>query len=133
VECLLALGADPNIQNEEGQTPLHIAVQKYIEMNRERKARKQQVMDGEERQALEEDDRLLYEDLKRIMKELLFNGAKREIMGSFELSSGASHPDRESSLSQSTVRKVTPFQLLYHVVEDLPPREFRSLRVILVS
>jgi hypothetical protein len=90
-------------------------------------------MDGEERQALEEDDRLLYEDLKRIMKELLFNGAKREIRGSFELSSGSPNADREASLSQSTVRKVTPFQLLYHVVEDLPPREFRSLRVILVS
>jgi hypothetical protein len=90
-------------------------------------------MENEDRQAMEEDDRIVYEDLKRIMKELLFNGAKREIMGSFELSSSAPHANRESSLSQPIVRKVTPFQLLYHVVEDLPPREFRSLRVILVS
>ena len=56
-------------------------------------------MEAEERQALEEDDRLLYEDIKRIMKELLFNGAKREIMGSFELSSSAPNPDREVSSS----------------------------------
>ena len=82
---------------------------------------------------MEEDDRIVYEDLKRIMKERLFNGAMREIMGSFELSSSAPNSDGEASLSQPIVRKVTPFQLLYHVVEDLPPREFRSFKVILVS
>ena len=102
------MGADPNIQNDEGQTPLHIAVQKYIELNRERKERELEGMDEEDRMALEEDDQLVYEDLKRIMKELLFNGARRDVEGSFELASDAK-AGRESAMSQTVVRKVTPY------------------------
>ena len=29
-ECLLALGAKPNMKNKDGQTALHIAIQKYV-------------------------------------------------------------------------------------------------------
>ena len=86
----MALGADPNAQNDEGQSPLHIAVQKYIEMNKERKAREGDAMEEEEREALDEEDHIIYEDLKRIMKELLFNGARRDLVGSFEMAQTSS-------------------------------------------
>ncbi len=45
----------------------------------------------------------MYEDLKRIMKELLFNGARREIMGKFELG------NNQSERGTIKVRSVTPF------------------------
>jgi hypothetical protein len=35
VECLLAHGANPNSQNKDGQTPLHIAINKYIQQTLE--------------------------------------------------------------------------------------------------
>lgn len=73
---------------------------------------------------LEEEDTLVYEDLKRIMKELLFNGAKREVKAKFDLSDG-------TRLSVAT-REVTPFELLVHFEDDLPTKEFKSLKVILV-
>jgi len=77
---------------------LHIAVQRYISMNAERKARKNEVLDEEERAILDEEDGLMFDDLKRIMKELLFNGARRDILGKFEVSN-ASHTGRETSMS----------------------------------
>ena len=49
MECLLALGADPNLQNEDGQTPLHIAVQRYIEMNQDRIERSNKALEEAER------------------------------------------------------------------------------------
>eukprot|EP00347_Sterkiella_histriomuscorum_P010121 403377524 len=54
VEALLGLGANPNSQIREGQSCLHLAVTKFIE---------------------ETED---YEEPKRIIKELLFNGASRD-------------------------------------------------------
>ena len=37
-------------------------------------------------QQAEEEEQVMYTDLKHIMKELLFNGARRDIIGNFELS-----------------------------------------------
>jgi Ankyrin repeat len=85
------LKANPNATNSDGQTPLHIAVQRYLQLNTDRKARLAQrqsaeiEVDHDEDLAQEEEEQFLYEDLKRIMKELLFNGAKREIKAKFEL------------------------------------------------
>ena len=31
VECLIARGADPNAQNDDDHTPLHIAIHNYIQ------------------------------------------------------------------------------------------------------
>ncbi len=53
VECLLGMGVDLNAQTKDGQSALHLAVVKMIEEPEE------------------------FEDLKRIIKELLFNGADR--------------------------------------------------------
>lgn len=59
-------------------------------MNADRKNRHNQTTDDDFDPQAEEDDELLYEDLKRIMKELLFNGARRDIKGKFELTDGSS-------------------------------------------
>jgi len=56
VECLLGFEADPNLQDLDGKTPLHLAVTKYL-----------QDIDN-------------FFDYKRIIKELLFNGADRSIV-----------------------------------------------------
>lgn len=66
---------------------MHIAVQKYIEMNQDRKDRLgSNNLDEEQIQLAEEEEQVNYTDLKHIMKELLFNGARRDIMGNFDLS-----------------------------------------------
>jgi hypothetical protein len=72
-------------------------------MNKERKAREDDGMEEEEREALDEEDRLVYEDLKRIMKELLFNGARRDVVGSFEMAQTSS-ANHTSSGNQPSVR-----------------------------
>ena len=72
VECLLALKADPNARNSDNQTPLHIAVQRYI----------QQSLDTSATEEQKESD---FEDAKRVIKELLFNGADRTLEGRFNL------------------------------------------------
>ena len=43
-------------------------------------------IDQEQIQLIEEEEQVMYSDLKHIMKELLFNGARRDILGKFELS-----------------------------------------------
>jgi hypothetical protein len=45
----------------------------------------------------------MYEDLKRIMKELLFNGARRDIVAKFELGNNL------GDNVDIQVREVTPF------------------------
>ena len=76
MECLLALGADPNAKNLDNQTPLHIALQKYIQNAIDRPV--DQLVDDEEDQD--------YQDVKCVIKELLFNGANRSFLGKFNLS-----------------------------------------------
>lgn len=60
------------------------------------------------------------------MKELLFNGARRDIAGKFEL---GNNPGDEASVK---VRSVTPYQLMFHFRSEIPENEFKSLRIILV-
>jgi len=67
-------------------------------MNSERKARNAEGMDEEEREVLDDEDKLMFDDLKRIMKELLFNGARRDIVGKFEVSN-TGPAARESTMS----------------------------------
>ena len=65
---------------------MHIAVQKYIEMNQDRRDRLgSNNLDQEQILLAEEEEQVIFTDLKHIMKELLFNGARRDIMGNFEL------------------------------------------------
>jgi hypothetical protein len=57
-------------------------------MNADRNLRKtgvDQNADENQEQQADEEDEYLYEDMKRIMKELLFNGASRGIRAKFEL------------------------------------------------
>jgi hypothetical protein len=140
-ECLLALGANPNAINTEGATPLHIAVQKYIQMNTERNIRHDEQPPAEDdtnareqEEALDEEDELMYEDLKRIMKELLFQGARREIKARFELSNTEVEDDKLFTNRFSTVqRDVTAFEMLQHFKKELPMKEYLSLRIILMD
>jgi hypothetical protein len=67
-------------------------------MNTERNARKNEALEEDERFALDDEDKLMYDDLKRIMKELLFNGARRDIVGKFEVSN-TGPAGRESTMS----------------------------------
>jgi hypothetical protein len=52
-------------------------------MNTERSNRKG--YDDEALKNLEEEDQGIFDDIKRIVKELLFNGARRDIVGKFEI------------------------------------------------
>ena len=47
---------------------------------------------------MDEDDEFMYEDLKRIMKELLFNGAERNMLAKFSLA----NVDPESGIANRT-------------------------------
>jgi hypothetical protein len=79
----------------------------------------------------------LYEDLKRIMKELLFQGARREIRAKFDLSNTDTEmnvDDAKSFNRISTVSKtVSPYEMLMHFQKELPEKEFNSLRIILMD
>jgi Ankyrin repeats (3 copies) len=108
VECLLALKADPNAKNSDSQTPLHIAVQRYIQ------------------QSLDAQDESEFEDVKRVIKELLFNGADRSLEGRFNLSL----LDEEMP---SAFIHLTPKELLEQFEHKLPPKEYLSLSRILVN
>lgn len=55
VQALIKLGADPNSQDFEGNTPLHLCLDTLF------------------------DDRESFEWVKNIVKELIFSGSKREI------------------------------------------------------
>ena len=79
MECLLSLGAIPNAKNQDDQTPLHIAVQRYIQISLDLSEDKK----GEEETEEETDE---FDFVKRICKELLFNGADRSCTGRFNLS-----------------------------------------------
>jgi hypothetical protein len=72
----------------------------------------------------------MYEDLKRIMKELLFNGAERNMVGKFTLANidDNGFPSRSSLV----VKQLTPFQLLQYYQKEIPEREYNSLTIILV-
>ncbi len=83
MECLLAHRANPNAQNKDGQTPLHIAINKYITQTLEDAAQNYEA-DPQE-----------FEDMKRVVKELLFNGADRDIKGRFVLSQVNTRLSRE--------------------------------------
>ena len=68
-----------------------------------------------------------YEDLKRIMKELLFNGADRSIEARFNLNL----IDNNESIEYQAF---TPLNLLQHFESKLPSRdEYKSLSRILVK
>lgn len=74
-------------------------------MNQDRKERLgSNNQDQEQVQQAEEEEQVIYADLKHIMKELLFNGARRDIIGNFELSvaqiapRGAQHIQTDNNL-----------------------------------
>jgi hypothetical protein len=74
----------------------------------------------------------VYEDLKRIMKEMLTNGARRDIYARFEVNDGRV-TNRVTNDSSLQIRQVTPYELLYNVKDDVPINEFNSLRIVLVG
>ncbi len=55
VQALIKIGADPNCQDEEGNTPIHLCLENLFE------------------------DENLFEKVKNIVKELIFSGARRDI------------------------------------------------------
>lgn len=75
-------------------------------MNSDRNDRKSknEHLNVEEEIILDEDDEIMFEDLKKIMKELLFNGAFRTLRGRFELNI--------DSRSSTQTKDVTPLELL---------------------
>ena len=101
MECLLAHGANPNAQNNDGQTPLHIAINRYITQTLEDASQNYEA-DPQE-----------FEDLKRVVKELPFNGADRDIKGRFVLSQVNTRLSRE-------IQELTPLELLQQFKEELP-------------
>jgi hypothetical protein len=60
VQALIKLGADPNVQDIEGNSCIHLALNTLFE---------------------DEDS---FEKVKNIVKELIFSGAKREIRNKFD-------------------------------------------------
>ena len=85
---MIKYGADLNAQDFQGQTPLHIAVVRLRQ----------------------EPDQ--YDDYKRIIKELLFKGARRDIRSS---------------------RGLTPLEQLEQIKESLDEDQFKSLQFILTE
>lgn len=73
VQALLKLGCDPNAQDSEGNTSLHLCIKQMVEIKN--KVR-QQDEEEEEKKALDEEG---FEILKNISKELLFSGCSRDI------------------------------------------------------
>eukprot|EP00347_Sterkiella_histriomuscorum_P003212 403365161 len=86
VETLIALGADPNSQIKEGLTSLHLAVTKSID---------------------EPDE---FDEYKRIIKELLFNGANRQL---------------------ADIEGITPLMIAEERQEEIPDDNFKSLNILL--
>lgn len=78
-------------------------------------------MDG----AASERDQNEFDDVKRIIKELLFNGADRTAIGSFNL-----NLLDEAKVSQFVT--LTPLELLQEFENQLPRKEYESLFRILV-
>jgi hypothetical protein len=82
VQALIKLGADPNAQDIDGNTCLHLCIKQMIEIritqdkNAERAASHESFNPGIEDDTLNEEG---FEILKNIAKELLFSGAMRNI------------------------------------------------------
>ena len=67
-----------------------------------------------------------FDELKRIVKELLFNGADRNLKGRFILS-------QLNTRLSSDIQEYTPLELLYTFREQLPEDQFALLASCLVS
>jgi hypothetical protein len=91
----------------DNQTPLHIALQKYI----------QNAIDRPIDQLVDDDEDQDYQDVKCVIKELLFNGANRSFLGKFNLS--LLDPDMPTEFQD-----LTPLELMASFENRLPVTQF---------
>lgn len=82
IQALIKLGADPNAQDCEGDTPMHLALEQLA------------------------DEDVSFEKVKNIVKELIFSGARRDIRNKGGLSVMDVLTRVEDQLSPEDIRKM---------------------------
>lgn len=77
VEILLSMNAAPNQKDARGKTPIHIALMRYKE-DKEYYCEKKESVAGSSLDAIKDEESEEFDKIKRVIKELLFNGANRD-------------------------------------------------------
>lgn len=71
------MGSDPNQKDARGKTPIHIALMRYKE-DKEYYCEKKEGLDESKLMSIKDEEGEEFDKVKRVIKELLFNGANRD-------------------------------------------------------